>query len=53
MGIGVQCETGIGVAQNAGQRFGIHSAGKGVGGEGVTQIVEACGRCADVSDNCA
>lgn len=22
-------------------------------GEGVTQIVEACGRCADVSDNCA
>jgi len=22
-------------------------------GESMTQIVEACGRCADVSDNCA
>ena len=35
MGVGVQREGGVGVAQNAGQRFGIHSAGKGVGGEGV------------------
>ena len=41
MGVGVQCEAGIGVAQYAGQRFGIHAAGESVGCEGVTQIVEA------------
>ena len=35
MGVGVQGEAGFGVAQNAGERFGIHSAGQGVGGEGV------------------
>ena len=35
MGVGVQREAGIGMSQNAGQRFGIHSAGEGVGGEGV------------------
>ena len=29
------------MSQNAGQRFGVHTAGEGVGGEGVTQIVEA------------
>lgn len=40
MGVGVQCERRIGVTQDAGQRLGIHSAGKGVGGEGVTQIME-------------
>ena len=41
MGVGVQRERRIGVTQDAGQRLGIHSAGKGVGGEGVTQIMEA------------
>lgn len=41
MGIGVQREGRIGVAQDAGQGFGVHAAGKGVGGEGMTQIMEA------------
>ena len=41
MGVGVQRERRIGVTQDAGQRFGIHSAGEGVGCEGVAQIVEA------------
>lgn len=35
MGVGVQREGGVGVAQDTGQRFGVHAAGKGVGGEGV------------------
>ena len=35
MGIGVQREGRIGVSQNSRQRFGIHAAGEGVGGEGV------------------
>ena len=29
------------MAQDAGQRFGVHTAGEGMGGEGMTQIVEA------------
>ena len=41
MGVGIQREGRIGVSQNAGQRFGVHAAGEGVGGESVTQIVEA------------
>ena len=41
MGVGVQRKGRIGVAQDAGQRFGIYAAGESVGGEGVTQIVEA------------
>ena len=41
MGVGVQREGRIGVAQDAGQGFGVHAAGEGVGGEGVTQIMEA------------
>lgn len=35
MGVGVQREGGIGVAQDTGQCFGIHTAGEGVGCEGV------------------
>ena len=35
MGVGVQREGGVGVAQDTGQRFGIHAAGEGVGVEGV------------------
>ena len=35
MGVGIQREGGVGVAQDTGQRFGIHAAGKGMGGEGV------------------
>ena len=35
MGVGVQREGGVGVTQNSGQRFGIHTAGESVGGEGV------------------
>ena len=35
MGVGVQREGRIGVSQNSRQRFGIHAAGEGVGGEGV------------------
>ena len=41
MGVGVQREGRIGVTQDSGQRFGIHAAGEGVGGEGVAQVVEA------------
>ena len=41
MGVGIQREGGIGVAQDTGQGFGIYAAGESVGGEGVTQIVEA------------
>ena len=36
MGVGVQGEAGVGVAQDAGQGLGIHAAGEGVGGKGVT-----------------
>ena len=35
MGIGVQREGRIGVAQETGQRLSIYAAGKGMGGEGV------------------
>ena len=35
MGIGVQREGGVGVAQDTGQGFGVHTAGEGVGCEGV------------------
>ena len=35
MGIGVQREGRIGVAQDAGQRLGVHTAGEGMGGEGM------------------
>ena len=41
MGVGVQREGRIGVSQNAGQRFGVHAAGEGMGCEGMAQIVEA------------
>ena len=35
MGVGVQREGGVGVAQDSGQRLSIYAAGKGMGGEGV------------------
>lgn len=35
MGVGIQREGGVGVAQDTGQGFGIYAAGEGVGGEGV------------------
>ena len=35
MGVGIQREGGIGVAQDSGQRLSIYAAGKGMGGEGV------------------
>ena len=35
MGVGVQCEGRIGVSQDAGQRLGVHTAGEGMGGEGM------------------
>lgn len=41
MGVGIQREGRIGVSQNTGQCLGVHAAGKGMGGEGVAQIVEA------------
>ena len=41
MGVGVQREGGVGVAQDTGQCLGVHAAGKGMGGEGVAQIVES------------
>ena len=35
MGIGIQREGGLGVAQDSGECLGIHPAGEGVSGEGV------------------
>ena len=35
MGVGIQREGGVGVAQDTGQGFGVHTAGESVGGEGV------------------
>ena len=35
VGVGVQGETGLGVAQDAGEGLGIYAAGQSVGGEGV------------------
>lgn len=35
MGVGVQREGRIGVAQDAGQGFGVHTAGEGMGCEGM------------------
>ena len=40
MGVGVQGEAGLGVAQNAGEGLGVHPGGQGVGSEGVPQIME-------------
>ena len=40
VGVGVQGEGRVGVTQDAGERLGVHAAGEGVGGEGVTQVVE-------------
>ena len=40
MGVGVQREGRIGVAQDAGQGLGVHAAGEGVGGEGVAERVK-------------
>ena len=35
MGVGIQREGGVGVAQDTGQCLGVHAAGEGMGGEGV------------------
>ena len=35
MGVGIQREGGVGVAQDTGQGFGIYAAGEGVGGKGM------------------
>ena len=40
VGVGIQGERCVGVAQDAGEGFGVHAGGQGVGGEGVAQIVE-------------
>ena len=39
--IGIEGKSGIVVIQHAGQRFHIHAAGEGHGGESVAQIVDA------------
>ena len=41
MGVGVQREAGIGMSQNPRQGFGVHTAGEGVGGEGVVEVMES------------
>ena len=41
MGVGIQREGRISVTQDARQRFGVHAAGKSMGCEGVSQIMEA------------
>ena len=40
VGVDVQGKGRLGVAQDAGQRLGVHAAGQGVSGEGVTQVME-------------
>ena len=35
MGVGVECEACVGMTEDPRQRFGVHAAGEGVGGEGV------------------
>lgn len=40
MGVGVQREGGIGVAQDSGEGLSIYTAGQSMGGEGVPQIME-------------
>ena len=35
MGVGIQREGGVGVAQDTGQGFGVHAAGEGVGCKGM------------------
>ena len=40
VGVGVHGEAGFCMAQDTGQRFGIHATGQRVGGEGVAQIVK-------------
>lgn len=44
MGIGIQREGGLGVAQDSGECLGIHPAGEGVSGEGVPQIMKSQSR---------
>ena len=41
VGVGVQCEAGLCVAQKAGEGFGVHSSGQGMSCEGMAEIVEA------------
>ena len=38
MGISIQGERSLGMAQDSRQGLGIHSAGQGVGGESMTEI---------------
>ena len=40
MGVGIQRKGRLRVAQNSGQGLGIDSAGQGMGGEGMTQVME-------------
>ena len=40
MGVGVQREGGIGVAQDAEQRLGIYAAGESMGCEGVPKLMQ-------------
>ena len=41
MGVGIQREGGVGVAQDTGQGFGVHTAGEGMGCECMPQIMKA------------
>ena len=41
MGVGIQREGGVGVAQDTGQGLGVHAGGQGMGGEGVPQIMKS------------
>jgi len=41
MGVSIQREGCFRMAKNAGERFGIHAAGQCMGGEGMSEIVEA------------
>ena len=53
MTVDIKGESGGRVAEIALHSFDIVTGTDAVHGVGMTKIVEACGRCADVSDNCA
>lgn len=53
MTVDIKGESGGRVTEIALHGFDVVAALDRGNGESMTQIVEACGRCADVSDNCA
>lgn len=53
MTVDIKSKGGSRMTEIALHSFDIVTGTDAVHGVGMTKIVEACGRCADVSDNCA